>query len=29
VVTLAGGKVQRYQWYLDPDEARDAASPLE
>jgi ketosteroid isomerase-like protein len=24
VVTLAHGKVQRYQWYLTPDEASDA-----
>jgi ketosteroid isomerase-like protein len=29
VVTLAGGKIRRYQWYLDPDEARDAARPFE
>ncbi len=25
LVTLAGGKVRRYQWYLDPAEALDAA----
>ena len=25
VVTLAGGKVQRYEWYLSLDEAREAA----
>ncbi len=25
LVTLAGGKVRRYQWYLDPDEALEAA----
>ena len=25
VVTLADGKVQRYEWYLSPDEAREAA----
>ena len=25
VVTLAGGQIQRYQWYLSTEEARDAA----
>ena len=25
VVTLAGNQIQRYQWYLDADEAREAA----
>jgi ketosteroid isomerase-like protein len=25
VVTLAGGQIRRYQWYLDAEEAREAA----
>jgi ketosteroid isomerase-like protein len=29
LVTLADGKVKRYQWYLDPKEAHDAAGRLE
>jgi uncharacterized protein len=29
VVTLAAGQVQRYQWYLNPDYAREAAGRLE
>jgi ketosteroid isomerase-like protein len=27
VVTLTHGRVRRYEWYLDPDEARRAAEP--
>ena len=29
VLTIADGKVQRYQWYLDPDEARGAAGSVD
>jgi ketosteroid isomerase-like protein len=29
VVTLTGGRVRRYEWYLDPDEAREAAGVSE
>ena len=28
VVTLAGNQIQRYQWYLDAEEAREAAGLL-
>ena len=29
LVTLAGGKVLRYQWFLEPEEALEAAEPSE